>query len=113
MAKIRLPSAGNLLHKTVQRGRVLVSAMKVSVIGLLSTDLQSCSRVTHSCITSQQLSITVLLRFVKCAQVSSVNAPLRKEIARHLGKAKGLRKEILAFTGAKKPKLAKITRAPL
>ena len=42
-----------------------------------------------------------------------MNTPLRKEIARNLGKAEGLRKEILAFTGAKKPKLAKITRAPL
>ena len=47
------------------------------------------------------------------AQVSTVNAPLRKEIARNLTKAEGLRKELLAFTGAKKPKLAKITRAPL
>ena len=42
-----------------------------------------------------------------------MNAPLRKEISRNLGKAERLRKEILAFTGAKKPKLAKITRAPL
>ena len=42
-----------------------------------------------------------------------MNAPLRKEISRNLGKAEGLRKEILAFSGAKKPKLAKITRAPL
>ena len=42
-----------------------------------------------------------------------MNAPLRQEIARNLEKAEGLRKEILAFTGAKKPKLAKITRASL
>ena len=39
--------------------------------------------------------------------------PMRKEISRNLGKAEGLRKELLAFSGAKKPKLAKIIRAPL
>ena len=42
-----------------------------------------------------------------------MNAPLRKEIGRNLVEAEGLRKELLAFTGAKKPKLPKITKAPL
>ena len=39
MAKLRVASAGNLLHKTVQRGRVLVSAMKVDAIELFNTDV--------------------------------------------------------------------------
>ena len=39
LAKLRATTAGNLLHKTVQRGRVLVSAMKVDAIGLFNTDV--------------------------------------------------------------------------